>query len=401
MNEARRTRWILSIVVFLVMLGVAIIIPAVPLYAREFGASDLLVGALISAFGVARVVLDLPAGGFVQRASPKRVLEIGLALVVLSSIVAGFAPSYAVLLASRVVEGVGSALFMVAGIIVILMVSPPDQRGRALSLFTTMLLLGASFGPSLGGLVVPLYGANAPFFLYAGLVAVGWVVTRRWLRLPRQGMPVRSPAGAPVVRTSVRDRSPLLLGVGTFALAFQWAGIGLTVAALYAYDNLRVDAPAFGVALALMTLANLGTTVVSGPLTDRLGRRLPLTLSLVGTAATIFALPFTVDYLQFLGVVILFGLVSGFWGQTGAWAADLAVDGRFGPALGFNRMAADLGFVVAPLLLGFLTEVTRDPLITHPPFTLTALLCLAGAGALARTRDPARRNASLSPEPRP
>ena len=83
MND-KKTLIILYSVVFCVATGLSIIIPALSLYAREFGATNFMIGGLIAGFGLARVFVNLPAGIFADRYDQKQLMQFGLAIVIIS-----------------------------------------------------------------------------------------------------------------------------------------------------------------------------------------------------------------------------------------------------------------------------------------------------------------------------
>src|SRR5512137_767215 len=108
MDPIKRTVLVLSAVVFLVMLGLAIILPVLPLYAEYLGADVFLAGVLVGALPAARVFIDLPAGSLGDRYGNPRMMRFGLILIAVSSFAAAIAFNYVMLLLVRVLEGVGS-----------------------------------------------------------------------------------------------------------------------------------------------------------------------------------------------------------------------------------------------------------------------------------------------------
>src|SRR4030065_1893769 len=102
----------LSLVSGLVILGMSIISPVLPQYALSFSIPVALVGWAVSAFALARLVMDIPAGFLADRFGRKRNMILGLVLIIVSSIAAGTAEDYAWLIFARVVEGLGSALYI-------------------------------------------------------------------------------------------------------------------------------------------------------------------------------------------------------------------------------------------------------------------------------------------------
>ena len=104
----------LSAVSFTVALGYGIVAPAIPAFARQFGVSVAAAASVISAFALMRVVGALPAGRLVERFGEPAVMATGIAVVAVSSVLAGFSRSFTELLVLRGVGGLGSAMFSVS-----------------------------------------------------------------------------------------------------------------------------------------------------------------------------------------------------------------------------------------------------------------------------------------------
>jgi len=126
----------LSLVSGFVILGVSIVSPILPQYALSFDIPVALVGWAISAFALARLVTDIPAGFLADRFGRKKVMISGLVLVIVASFAAGIATTYGWLIVSRIVAGLGSALYMTSATTWVAQVSAGSARGRYMSLYT-------------------------------------------------------------------------------------------------------------------------------------------------------------------------------------------------------------------------------------------------------------------------
>ena len=87
--------------------------------------------------------------------------------------------------------------------------------------------------------------------------------------------------------------------------------------------------------------------------------------------------------------MVFFGFASGFWGQTQAWTADLSDKKHLGSFLGFNRTMGDLGFVVGPIVLGYLSSSSSVDIISLLPFYFDSLVLIIVAIAIVFAKDPA------------
>src|SRR3954471_9720210 len=183
LRELPREVGVLVAVAFCVAVGFGMVAPSILVFARSFGVSRATGAAVISAFALARLAAALPGGRLVDRFGERRIMATGILVVAVSSALAGLSQSFAQLFAFRAAGGVGSAMFTVSALSLLLGSVEPEQRGRASGLFTGGFLLGAIAGPSLGGFVAEI-SIRLPFFLYAGTLAVAGTVALTMLREP-------------------------------------------------------------------------------------------------------------------------------------------------------------------------------------------------------------------------
>jgi DHA1 family multidrug resistance protein-like MFS transporter len=377
----------LSSVTFLVLLGLSIVAPILPYYAETFNVNYTLVGLVISAFGIARMFLDLPAGFLNQKYNKKAIMLVGLILVTLSSILAGLAPNYWILLVARIIEGMGSALYVTTATVYIAIVAKPERRGRLMGIYFGFLLLGSIFGPTFGGFIANLYGIRAPFYAYAIVVAVGVIPT---LILPKVGKSssaeIITPRELPrKVWMCLRDRNFALVIPAIFTLFFIRTGVRSTLVPLYGITDLGLDENDIGLLLTFAGIATAATMVPIGNISDRIGRRTPLILSLLLTVPVTLLIPFSSNMLYLTGSLITYGAVIGLSGPISAYITDLSPSDQLEIYMGMYRTIGDIGFVVGPLLMGFVADLTSKSvirggstinLVGWPPFAVAAIILL-------------------------
>ena len=119
----------LSLVTFLVLLGLSMVSPILPTYAENFQVSYTLVGFVVSAFAITRMLLDMPAGLLSRRYDKKKIMIAGLLLISVSSVLAGFAQDYITLVIARMIEGAGSALYVTTATVFLAQISGEEKRG--------------------------------------------------------------------------------------------------------------------------------------------------------------------------------------------------------------------------------------------------------------------------------
>jgi MFS family permease len=376
----------LSLVSGCVILGVSIISPVLPQYALSFSIPVALVGWAISAFALARVVMDIPAGFLADRFGRKRNMIFGLVLIIVSSIGAGIADSYAWLIGARVVAGIGSALYMTSATTWVAQVSAGKSRGRYMSLYTGLVFAGTAFGPTIGGYTAAHFGLNAPFFAYAVLGLAGLIAT-----LPLKEQVTQSKMRMKDVLSVLSNRPFMLVNCAVLALFFLRVGVRSTLVPLYASLNLGLSEERIGILLTVAAVATAISTFPSGWLSDRVGRKRPMMACLFLSGIAVLIIPSQESWVGLMGIVACYGLAAGLQGSMAAWPADVATKGRLGISMGVYRVMGDIGMVLGPITVTYIADYTGDFTVTFMPFLAPAILVFVVGVLMIWAKDPARR----------
>jgi MFS family permease len=376
----------LSLVSGCVILGVSIISPVLPQYALSFSIPLALVGWAISAFALARLVTDIPAGLLADRFGRKRTMILGLVLIILSSIGAGMADTYAWLIFARVVGGIGSALYMIAATTWVAQVSAGKSRGRYMSLYTGLVFAGTAFGPTIGGYTAARFGLNAPFFAWAALGLAGLIAT-----IPLKETAERAKIHVKDILSVLSNRPFMLVNCAVLAMFFLRVGVRSTLVPLYAYLNLGLSVDRIGILLTVAAIATAASTFLSGWLSDRVGRKRPVMACLFLSGIVILFIPSQGSLASLMGIMALYGLATGLQGSMAAWPADVAPKGKLGISMGVYREMGDIGMVLGPITATYVADYTGEPTVTFMPFLVPALLVFLVGVLMIWAKDPARR----------
>ena len=354
-----RETFVLAVVAFCVALGFGIVAPAIPLFALQFGVSSTAAGAVVSAFALMRFVSGLGSGRLVDRVGERAALVGGIAVVAVSSLVAGLSVSYPQLLVLRGVGGVGSAVFTIAATSLLLRVAAASQRGRTQSVYRGGFLLGGILGPALGGAVVGV-SLRAPFFLYAATLVLAGLAGA--LLLPK-GRP-RDADGERGADTDVRTSLAEALAapayraalVGNFATGFSVLGVRSTLVPLLVVQGLHLKPSWIGAAFLVSALVQAVLLLPAGRAVDTVGRRPTLVAGGLATAAALVALAAAVGPVSLLLAMTVFGVGGALLGVAPAAIVGDVVQGKGGTAVAVWQMASDFGSIIGPLAAGLLVD---------------------------------------------
>ena len=359
---------------FVVMLGFGIVSPVLPNYARSFGVGYDAIGLLISSFSFVRLVSDPFVGRFIDLRGERAMVTLGAVIVGATSVVAGWAPTFAILLLSRAAGGFGSALFFAALLSFLLRSIPPERSGRVMSVYYGSFNVGLIAGAPLGGLIARAFGLASPLFVYGAACFISAGLFWRALHDParhrdevRKGGLRRLPWNRPFVTAL------------TVNGAYAWvvAGVFSTLVPLFGTSTIGLTLGGVGVALAITTATELVTLFPAGKATDHRGRKAVLVPSLIAFAAVIAVLGLTSSTAPFMIGMGALGIASGYAGVPPApMLGDVTPEELKGSAVAVFRFVGDLGFVLGPLVAGF----AADRLGFGWAFAISALPLLVALG---------------------
>ncbi|MFX0108739.1 MAG: MFS transporter [Candidatus Hodarchaeota archaeon] len=395
----------LSLVTFLVLLGLSMVAPILPTYAESFQVSYTLVGFVVSSFALTRMFLDMPAGFLSRKFDKKKIMMSGLVLISTSSVLAGLAPDYVTLVIARMIEGAGSALYVTTATVFLAQISGEEKRGQWMSLYMGMLLLGAIFGPTFGGIIADMYDIRAPFFAYAIITGISLIPTFVLPNLPNSGNGSSLSRGDILrdMREVLSNPSFLLVTFAVFTTFLLRTGVRTTLVPLFAANNLGLGSSAIGLVLTIGGITTALTITPMGSISDRIGRKIPLALCLILSAGATLLIPFSTDLSTLSVALAVYGAVIGFSGPSAAYVTDVSPQDKLEISMGLYRMISDFGFVMGPLLLGFLADITATPVVgaSHSgligivPFVVVSIILIVAFFVLLKADDPAKdRNQS-------
>lgn len=360
---SRVTAWAVYANIFLVMLGLGVIAPNLTDIRRDFDVSYAEISWGVSAFALARLVMNLPAGYAAGRLPRIPLLMAGTACVLVGSVIAAMSNGLPMFLAARAMSGLGSSIATTVGLTIVLDTAAPDRRGKASGLFHSAIGGGAFFGPGFGGLLAVLGGWRLALWGAGGAALLSLVFLAVVVRGSRRAA-VEAPA---TVATSAPEPARMSIAtmlkiasaayMAAFAIFFIRGSVQQTLVPLMGREEIGLSAAV----LSTLLMASAGFTSLVGPfagsLSDRYGAPrllMPgMALLCLGTlAVTLSTTP--AFFIAGLAICSLAGTVNSIPSSV---IVDTVGASQRSMAIGVYRMVGDVALTASPFLCGWLTDV--------------------------------------------
>lgn len=158
---------------------------ALPAIGAEFSMDAVLLGWIATSYLLSAAVFMVPFGKLADIFGMKKIFILGLGIFTISSLLAMFAPSSSVLIAARILQGIGSAMIFGTGTAILVNVFPLRDRGKVLGINASSVYLGLTLGPFIGGLLTQYFGWRSLFLVNVllGLVPLAlaiWKLEGEW-----------------------------------------------------------------------------------------------------------------------------------------------------------------------------------------------------------------------------
>lgn len=278
--------YLLALGAFAVGTSGYIVSGVLPAVSRQLDVSISTAGQLGTAFAIAYAIASPLLAAVTGRWERRRLLVVALGISALGNALAVIAPTYELLLATRIVAALGAAVYTPAATAVATVMNPPERRGRAVAMVFGGLTFALVIGVPAGNLLSGPLGYHGVFALVAGVSLVGLVAVR--LGVPAVAAP---PAVGLRARFAVAADRRVLLMLGVTVLGVLSAMAPFT----YIAPFLSETAGAHGLAVSFLLLGyGLGATVgntLGGRATDRFGSARPLFVSLGAAILLLATLP--------------------------------------------------------------------------------------------------------------
>jgi len=338
--------------------------PIMPVLLDRFNIDLAQAGLLMSMFAMIGLVLALPAGIILQRLGSKITGLIALACLAAGSALGALANGFGLLMASRVIEGIGMGLIGVVAPATIAMWFPPEKQGAPMGIWATWVPVGTVVMYALAPALTDAFGWQSVWWLGAGFALLMMVLYALLVRRPPTAIPLSPDEAAASKGDEGLNLRQALANRDIWLLALEFACFNMALISLNSYYPTflnEVRAFPLGQAAVVASLGSfvvLGSSPLAGWLSDRLGsRRLVFGLPFLGLAGLLL-FPFTVTGGWIYAVMIVQGILCG-GVPTATFAAAPEVMRKpqlAGLGLSVVLIGQNLGQLIGPALFGLVVK---------------------------------------------
>ncbi|SER26644.1 Major Facilitator Superfamily protein [Gracilibacillus ureilyticus] len=350
--NSKKTLAVLFAVMFLVMVGFGIIIPVLPFYAEELGASPAELGLLMAVYSVMQFIFSPMWGRVSDRIGRKPVLLAGIAGLSLSFFLMAFATQLWMLFAARIIGGFLSAANMPTVMAYVADITSEENRSKGMGIIGASVGLGFIFGPAIGG-IFSEENLSTPFLLAGVSSIITFFLVMFILKESLSDNSETAQKKRPSLLKALKEpASPLFLL--QWFVSISLAGLEATFA-YFAFDKAGLGTVQLGYIFMIMGFAG---AIVQGGLVGRMTKKLGegnviqigIITSIIGFALILFVTNFITAAI-FLSV---FGIGNGLIRPSVSSLLTKQAKSGYGQVTGLLSSFDSLGRIIGPPLGGLL-----------------------------------------------
>lgn len=357
--ENKKAFTIIFLTVFIDLLGFGLVIPILPTYSKELGATNIQVGFLAGLFSIMNFFFTPFLGSYSDRIGRRPIILLSILANVIGYLIFGFAGNLTLFMLSRVINGIGSSNIAAAQAY-ISDITQPEDRTKYLGMIGAAFGLGFVFGPAAGGFIKAHYGFQWVGFTAAILCAINFLSA--YFFLPESVK--EKNASSPIRFVPFKDyfqalQKPLLREILYLWIIYIMAFTMMqTVSALLWKEHYGMDEKHIGFIFAIIGISSaVAQGGLVGLLTKKLGRNRILLLGCVCMFFGLGLIPLIPQNYFWTGTVLSIALIATGGGcltpSLQALVSLISPPHEQGRMLGLSQSLGSLSRVLGPAMSGF------------------------------------------------
>ncbi len=363
--------------IFAAVTGVGIVVPLLPIYAHDLGASGLYIGLIFGSFSISRTIF-LPWFGRLSDVKGRKPFIVpGFLAYALISLAFIYSNAVSTLIVIRFFHGIASAMLMPVIQAYIGDITPKGREGITMGMFNMSLFMGLSLGPLIGGIIKDHFNLQTSFFCMGLLALIGFFLCL--FLLP----PTRSEKGitheGPPFSWKALVYDWHVAGLFSFRFAYVFCvGIIWGFIPLYADSQFAASSSLIGILIMLGVFVSGLIHLPMGYLSDRISKRLMVVAGGLTVGYAILSFAWADQMADLIRATVLFGLGGGI--SMPALMAMAVLKGSrinaMGSLMALMTMAHSLGMFSGALMGGMMMDFFQ----LRTAFPLGGLIMLVCTG---------------------
>ena len=376
--------------IFAAVTGVGVVVPLLPIYAHDLGASGLYIGLIFGSFSISRTFF-LPWFGRLSDVKGRKPFIVpGFLAYALISLAFIYSNTVNTLIVIRFFHGIASAMLMPVIQAYIGDITPKGREGITMGAYNMSLFMGLSLGPLIGGIIKDHFNLQTSFICMGLLALVGFLLCL-WLLPPTRSEKGIIPAAQPFKwKTLIYDRH--VASLFSFRLAYVFCvGIIWGFVPLYADRQFAASSSMIGILIMLGIFVSGLIHMPMGYLADRISKKMMVVSGGLVVSYAVFSYAWADQLTDLIRASVLFGLGGGI--AMPALMAMVVLKGSrinaMGSIMALMTVAHSLGMFSGALMGGMMMDFFR--LLTAFPLAGLVMLICTGlflAGTHPRKTDP-------------
>lgn len=359
---------ILIFAVFVSMIGFGLVMPFLPIYARDFGATKTHIGLMLGIFSVIKIFIAPIGGKLADMYGRKPIMVGGMFMYMIVMFLFGAARTIPELFIYRGAQGAASGLVWPVAMTYIGDVVKEKDRGKAMGLYSMAFASGNASGPVLGGVIASYYSLSVPFFFTSALAAISGLLLFFGVResygghkektdIVKRGSKAFSFLKFKLSSITPHPKTFLGLTVGSFTVFF---GLSMVWAMLSLFGDEVLFLSEFQISL-VFTLIGVVQVIVmfpAGSLSDRIGRKKLIVGGVLISSIFAGVIGLSTGFIFLLFAVGFYTIGRALARPSfPAFVSSLSPIQHRGKMMGVYNFAQNLAFATGSFLGGFVADI--------------------------------------------
>jgi len=362
--------------IFAAVTGVGIVVPLLPVYAHDLGATGIYIGLIFGSFSLSRTFFLPYFGRLSDKKGRKPFIVAGLFTYALISFLFLFADNIAALIIVRFFHGISSAMMMPVILAYVGDITPIGSEGLTMGLFNMAMFLGLSLGPLAGGVIKDNFGLNVSFVCMGFLALTGFLLTL-FLLPPKKSEHIICSANSLIPwKQLLKDRNI----AGLYIFRFSYAtciGIIWGFLPVLADSELSLSSSSIGILVMIGVFVSGALQIPMGYIADKINKKAMVITGGIISGFAIFAFDMATNFNGLFTANVFFGIGGSI--SMSALMALAVIHGNkskaMGSVMGLLTMSHSMGMLLGALSAGLIMDAFQLRLA----FPFGTVIMIAGA----------------------